>query len=468
MKLLIVDPNEVVRRQLFWAVRKDNDIQEAASRSEAALLISGHAPEVVLLEPLEEGDPDDSAGIAFVEQLLSAAVPPLIIIITRSDRKETAQRLLGMGVFDFMRKPLNVANLPAALGRAERRLSYGVTGAPTALVPKIESPTPAKKADQKDALSLGVIGVDPQVQKILAQVRRIAPTSVSVLITGETGTGKEVFAQAIHELSTRRNQRFVALNCAVLSDTLVEDELFGHEKGAFTGAVDRRRGRFELANNGTLFLDEIGDLSHPLQSKFLRVLQEKQFERLGASQPIETDFRLISATHRNLSDMAREGIFREDLIFRLNVVSFHLPPLRERRGDIKLLATHFLGEYAQSFQKPTNMSFSREVSQYLLDHPWPGNVRELKHFVERAVALSDGRVIGRDVIPEVEIMAPDGPVLSPDSGKMDGMVRNYKRQLILQALDMAGNNKIEAARILGISRSHLFKLISQLGISTKP
>jgi DNA-binding NtrC family response regulator len=294
------------------------------------------------------------------------------------------------------------------------------------------------------------------------QVRRIAPTPVSVLITGETGTGKEVFAQAVHRLSDRARQRFVALNCAVLSDSLVEDELFGHEKGAFTGAVERRKGKIEYANEGTLFLDEIGDLGPGLQSKFLRVLQERTFERLGGNQPISVDIRLISATHRDLGVMTREGTFREDLMFRINVIALHIPPLRERRGDIRLLAQHFLRDYARSFGRGEGLTFSSEVERFLDDYPWPGNVRELKHFVERAVALSEGPRIGTEALPEAGGAAPPAP---EESGSgFDARVKQFKRQLLQEALEATANDKNAAAARLGLSRSYLFKLINQLGL----
>ena len=460
MNLLIIDENEVSRRQLFWAVRQGNEVHEAASRKEAGEILTRLSPDIVLMELLESGDSNEQGGVALVERLMREPSFPLIIIITRSNRKEIAAQLLNLGVFDFFTKPLDMNELPVVLRRAERQRELraspveggGRSGAGVPVVPSLPEVEP------------GIIGVENRIKDLLDQVRRIAPTPVSVLITGETGTGKEIFANAIHSMSDRHQAPFVALNCAVLSDTLVEDELFGHEKGAFTGAIDRRKGRFEQANNGTLFLDEIGDLSLPLQSKFLRVLQEKQFERLGGSEPLNTDFRLICATHRDLSAMTREGSFREDLMFRLNVVSLHLPPLRERRGDIRLLAHHFLEEYGRAFKRRDKLSFSREVLRYMVDYPWPGNIRELKHFVERAVALTDGSVIGMEVIPEPTRPNPEGDSIAREGGDLEGLVKKYKRKLVMEALEMAGHNKIQTAQILGISKSHLFKLINQLSI----
>ena len=465
MNILIIDENEVVRRQLFWALRSGNELQEAASREEAGAILAGMAPDVILMELLQEGDRDESAGMAMVKQLLAMPHRPLILIITRSDRKDIPADLLESGVFDYLHKPLDLSELPIILKRAERL---------RALRPALGDQTP-KDGEGKPSRGKGgegtppggkpgPIGVDPRIKQIMEQIRRIASTPVSVLITGETGAGKEVFAQYIHQLSERRGQRFVPLNCAVLTDTLVEDELFGHEKGAFTGAIARRLGKFELANLGTLFLDEIGDLSLHLQAKFLRVLQERQFERLGGNLPIDTDFRLVCATHQDLQQMTREQTFREDLMFRLNVVSIHIPPLRERRGDIKLLVQTFLREYVQAFGRRQSMSFSAKVMRFMHDYPWPGNVRELKHFVERAVALTEGRVIGMDIVPETATPTPQGENLMDNGGNYNGLVKKYRRQLVMEALEMAGNNKIQTAQILGISKSYLFKLIKQLAV----
>jgi DNA-binding NtrC family response regulator len=463
MNLLIIDENEIVRRHLFWALRKDHHLHEAVSREEAQAILQRLTPDAILMELQEERDPDESEGMALIERLLREPGSPSILIITRSVRKEVAARLLAMGVVDIFQKPFDPDELQVVLKRMERVRELrpvparpGLAGTPDNGAGPAQAPEP---------LTLGIVGVDRRIKQILDQIRRIAPTPVSVLITGETGTGKEIFAQAVHSLSDRRRQRLVPLNCAVLSDSLVEDELFGHEKGAFTGAVERRKGKFEIANKGTLFLDEIGDLSPPLQSKFLRVLQEHTFERLGGNNPLETDFRLVSATHRDLATMVQERQFREDLMFRINVVSFHIPPLRERRGDIKLLSEHFLVEFAQVFGRPSPLRFSREVVHFMNRYPWPGNVRELRHFVERGVALSDGRTIGSEALPDSLPAGPAGEPFQPGKGNFDTLVKRYKRQLVSEALQTTGNNKVQTAQLLGISKSYLFKLIKQLSVS---
>ena len=481
MNILIIDENEIVRRHLFWALRNDHDLNEAVSREEAQGILERLSPDVILMELLEERDPDESRGMEMTRQLLKNHPATSILIITHSDRKEIAAELLSMGVADVFQKPLDPSELQGVLKRVRRqrelRQDHGKPAAGLGETPG--SPAGAAEAaggdlgaDAKGAVvdaaeaaaEVGIIGVDRRIKQILDQIRRIAPTPVSVHITGETGTGKEIFAKAVHTFSDRKNRSWVPLNCAVLSDNLVEDELFGHEKGAFTGAIERRKGKFEISHKGTLFLDEIGDISLPLQGKFLRVLQERTFERLGGNHLNETDFRLISATHRDLPQMTQEGTFREDLMFRINVVSFHIPPLRERRGDIKLLSETFLAEFARVFSRKETLSFSREVVHFMYDYPWPGNVRELRHFVERAVALTEGAVIGVDALPETFSPAAVGDSLVSGRGNYDTLVKKYKRQLVMEALQTTGNNKIQTAQLLGISKSYLFKLIKQLSV----
>ena len=463
MNILIIDENEIVRRHLFWALRKGHELHEAVSREEALNILQRLTPDVVLMELLEEPDPNEAAAVAMVERMLAEPAPPSILIITRSDRKEVAAHLLDIGVADVFTKPFDPEELLVVLKRVERlrALRPALARRPASGNGASAAVTPLNDAQR---VELGIVGVDRRIKQILEQIRRIASTPVSVLITGETGTGKEIFAQSVHTLSDRRLQRMVPLNCAVLSDTLVEDELFGHEKGAFTGAVERRKGKFEYAHKGTLFLDEIGDMSPRLQAKFLRVLQERSFERLGGNVPIDTDFRLIAATHRDLSLMVQEGTFREDLMFRVNVVSFHIPPLRDRRGDIKLLGEHFLKEFREVFNRPEPLHFSREVVHFMYDYPWPGNVRELRHFVERAVALTDGRTIGTEALPDSFTPNTTGEPLASGKGSLDTLVRKYKRQLLMEALQSTGNNKVQTAQLLGISKSYLFKLIKQLSV----
>jgi transcriptional regulator with GAF, ATPase, and Fis domain len=307
------------------------------------------------------------------------------------------------------------------------------------------------------------------MQELFALVRKIAPCNVNVLITGETGTGKELLARAIHQLGTRNTGPLVAFSCANLPEALVEDELFGHEKGAFTGALLGRCGRVEAADHGTLFLDEIGDLGLGLQPKLLRVIQERNFERLGSNKTISVDIRLICATNRNLGEMVQQGKFREDLYYRLNVVELHLPPLRERRDDVSVLAHQFLVKNAHEFKKKAKR-FSPEALHVLEEHNWPGNVRELENVVQRAVVLSEDQTVDLSHLPAA--MKPVGKALAMDipgvaplpSQSYEDEVRRFKRALIVRSLRECGWRKAECARNLGVARGYLHRLINQLGI----
>jgi DNA-binding NtrC family response regulator len=298
------------------------------------------------------------------------------------------------------------------------------------------------------------------MQELFALAQKIAPCDVNVLITGETGTGKELLARAIHQMSGRATRPLVAFSCANLPETLIEDELFGHEKGAFTGAMACRRGRVESADQGTLFLDEIGDLGLGLQPKLLRVLQERSFERLGSNSTINVNIRLICATNRNLSEMVQQGKFREDLFYRLNVVQMHLPPLRERRDDISLLAQHFLQASSEQFNKKVRR-FSQPALHALEEYAWPGNVRELENAVQRAVVLSEGQTVDIWHLPGGIRSNPTEPVMIRS---YEEEVRQFKRRLLLRTLQECGWRKAESARTLGVARGYLHRLINQLDL----
>jgi transcriptional regulator with GAF, ATPase, and Fis domain len=297
------------------------------------------------------------------------------------------------------------------------------------------------------------------MQELFSLAQKIASCDVSVLITGETGTGKELLARAIHHMSTRSAHPMVAFSCANLPESLVEDELFGHEKGAFTGALTLRRGRVEVADRSTLFLDEVGDLGLGLQPKLLRILQERSFERLGSNNTVSVDIRLICATNRNLSELVQQEKFREDLYYRLNVVEMHLPPLRERRDDIQLLVQHFLANATEQFKKKAKR-FSPPALHALEEYAWPGNVRELSNIVQRAVVLSDGPTVELCHLP-ANMRDGDIPQVSRSYEKE---VREFKRRLVLRTLRECGWRKAESARRLGVARGYLHRLITQLGI----
>jgi len=308
-------------------------------------------------------------------------------------------------------------------------------------------------------LEHNMIGESPRMREIYRFIERIAPANATVLIRGESGTGKELVAHAIHNNSERSGQQFVAINCAVLSETLLESELFGYEKGAFTGAVAQKRGRLEVANGGTLFLDEVGELTPATQSKLLRVLQERQFERVGGTRTIDVDVRIIAATNRNLEEAIKDGTFRQDLYYRLNVISLTLPALRERREDIHLLARHFVAKYSKKCKRLVS-GISPETRECLLGYDWPGNVRELENAIERAVVLGNSDVIVPDDLPETLLTM----TASESPSNLHEAVLEMKKQYILRTLEQTNSNYTEAANLLGIHPTNLHRLIRTLGL----
>lgn len=311
-------------------------------------------------------------------------------------------------------------------------------------------------------LEHNMIGESPRMSEVFRFIEKIAPTEATVLIRGESGTGKELVAHAIHTNSDRAGKPFVAINCAVLSETLLESELFGYEKGAFTGAVAQKRGRLEVADGGTLFLDEVGELTPATQAKLLRVLQERQFERLGGTRTISVDVRVIAATNRNLEDAMKDGTFRQDLYYRLNVISLTLPPLRERREDIPLLAYYFVAKYSKKCKRLVS-GISPETRNCLLAYDWPGNVREMENAIERAVVLGNSEVIVPDDLPESLLATGVAP---QHSSNFHEAVNEAKKNLILQAIEQANGNYTAAAKLLGIHSTNLHRLIRTLGLRT--
>jgi transcriptional regulator with GAF, ATPase, and Fis domain len=324
--------------------------------------------------------------------------------------------------------------------------------------------------DERDRLEAAIdrdlIGESPRMREIWRLLSRVAPTDSTVLIRGESGTGKEVAARALHRKSRRANRPFVAINCATLSETLLESELFGHEKGAFTGAVAQKTGKFEVADTGTLFLDEVGEIPPHLQARLLRVLQEREFERVGSTRPIRVDVRVIAATNRDLEKAIREGSFREDLFYRLNVISFALPPLRERREDLPLLASHFAARFGPRLGRRV-AGFTPEARACLERYSWPGNVRELSNAIERAVVLGEGDLIRPEDLPEtvLEAVSGTGGKLSDKSiTRYHETINETKKRLILGAVEQAGGNITKAADLLGLNANYLHRLISNLGL----
>lgn len=387
-------------------------------------------------------------GLRFLEEIARLDFSPPVIAILDEDDHSPSLRMMEKGAYDVLASPPNMVELRLILRRA-----YKVHQA-------VKEARQLRAQQQMGGRLFELIGASECMQKLFGLAQKIAPCDVTVLITGETGTGKELLARAIHRMSPRATQPFVAFSCANLPETLVEDELFGHEKGAFTGALAMRRGRLEAANEGTLFLDEVGDLSLGLQPKLLRVLQERTLERLGSNAPLPVDIRLVCATNQDMTEMVQRGRFREDLYYRLDVVQLHLPPLRERRDDLPLLAHHFLHRFAQQFGKKSRR-FSRPALQALEEYAWPGNVRELENVVQRAVVLAEGSTIEVWHLPE---LFRKGFEPTPPAHSYEGEVREFKRRLILRTLQQCGWRKSEAARTLGMARNYLHRLINQLEI----
>jgi DNA-binding NtrC family response regulator len=411
----------------------------------------------VIIVDLRHTGPGNDDQLAIVDQINQVPLHPPVIALCDCEDRTHILAAVERGASDSITNPPDIPELRLVLKRAHR---YFVA----------ERELRRLRSEQTHGRKLhDLLGTSPAMQELFNLAARIAPCDVNVLITGETGTGKELLARAIHRMGSRSGGPLVAFSCANLPETLVEDELFGHEKGAFTGAFLNRQGRVEAANHGSLFLDEVGDLPLNLQPKLLRVLQERNFERLGSNRTIDVDVRIISATNHNLADLVKQGKFREDLYYRLNVVELHLPPLRERSDDVSLLAHHFLQRSAHHFRKDARR-FSRAALCALEQHSWPGNVRQLENIIQRAVVLSDGPTIELSNLPaafhsgvqepltEVECL-PEGKVSSYEEE-----LKRFKRNLILRTLRDCGWRKAESARALGVARGYLHRLINQLDI----
>ncbi len=424
-----------VRRTSEFTLRRDPELEDWWD----VILVDLHAAEIT-----------SQADLAprFLQEISQFDLAPPAIVILPSDELALSRKLLAKGAFDVLASPPIMTELRFILKRAHR-------------FRQMEREAHRLRAQERIPERFHeLIGASESMQQVFALGQKIAPCDVSVFITGETGTGKELLARAIHRLSGRASQPFVAFSCANLPETLVEDELFGHEKGAFTGALQARRGRLEMADGGTLFLDEIGDLGLALQPKLLRVLQERTFERLGSNSQHSVNLRLICATHQDLEKMVQQGKFREDLYYRLNVVQLHLPPLRERKDDILLLAQHLLDRFAKHFGKEPRR-FSHAALQALEEYVWPGNVRELENVVQRAVVLAEGT---RIEICHLPATLRDGFDSAPLGSSYEGEVREFKRRLILRTLHQCGWSKTETARTLGVARNYLYRLINQFQI----
>jgi two-component system response regulator AtoC len=452
--ILVVDDDpairELVREFLADATTR---VVEAETGQEAAAAFDREQPDVVLLDMWLP----DVDGLEVLGQIRTAADVPVVVITADSSSSRTI-RAIQAGAFDYLVKPLEPEAVQHAVGRAleSRRLAADAR----ALAPGASGP----------GIHERIIGTSPPMQAVYKLIGRVAGSDAAILITGETGTGKELVAETIHQNSRRRRGPLIRVNCAALPETLLESELFGHEKGAFTGAVERRKGRFELADGGTLFLDEVGELNPSTQKKLLRVLQIGQIERVGGSVTLQTDVRVVAATNRDLEADLVTGRFREDLYYRLNVIRIELPPLRDRHEDIGALVAHFLDRFRPTPGAPP-VKISKEAMQQLLAYDWPGNVRQLENTIQRAVVLSGGRVITPDQI-DLTHSAPaavarpglDVRALVGESVPLKTVLANVEREMIEEALRQAGGNRSEAARILHIYRRLLYEKMEEYGI----
>ncbi|TFG81139.1 MAG: sigma-54-dependent Fis family transcriptional regulator [Spirochaetales bacterium] len=388
------------------------------------------------------------SGGELLKQVASRYPSVPVIVLTGHGTVEDAVEAMRSGAYDFITKPVNLDHLSLLVKRALERRELARRN--EELLREVES--------QKRVSS--IIGRSPAIQRIFELIRRVAPTKASVLITGESGVGKELVADALHNLSPRADKPFIKVHCAALAESLLESELFGHEKGSFTGAQARKKGRFELANEGTLFLDEIGEINQNVQIKILRVLQEKSFERVGAEETLEVDVRVIAATNRDLKEEIAMGTFREDLYYRLNVVNIHVPPIRERKDDIPILAQAFLREFADDNGKAV-VGFDPKARAALYGYSWPGNVRELRNCIESAVVMAGSSLIGIDDLPPgVRNSADESVVRIP----LGSSLAEAERVLIRDTLAAQGGNKSRTAEILGIGRKTLYQKIQDSGL----
>jgi two-component system, NtrC family, response regulator AtoC len=447
--ILIVDDEKPTREGLRRSLEDDFDVHTASNIEEALKVLGTEHIDLVLTDLRLGGDD----GMTLIEQILQRPRPPICMLMTAYGSIATAVEAMKRGAYDFVAKPVNIDELGLKIARA-------IKGRQT----EQENVQLRQLVDKRFGLE-NLIGESRAMHEIFDTVRQVAPTRATVLLTGESGTGKELLARAIHNLSNRNKTRFIAFNCAAFAPQLIESELFGHERGSFTGAAERRIGRFEQAAGGTLFLDEIGEIDSNVQVKLLRALDPGVFERVGGNQSISADVRLIAATNRDLAALVREGKFREDLYYRLNVVQIRVAPLRERKEDIPLLANTFLKEICERDGKAFR-PLSPEAMETLLRYDWPGNVRELKGAIDSGVTLATGNQITVRDLP-LTVRGVSGGLAPREGGTQDQVnIHDNEIRLIMRALDESGGNRTEAAKKLGISRRTLHRRLKELQLPT--
>jgi two-component system NtrC family response regulator len=442
--LLIVEDDIALQKQMQWAFDRYESVV-ARDRASAIVELRRCEPAVVTMDLGLPPNPDDpSEGLRLLEEIHALAPDTKVIVLTGQNDRANALKAIALGAHDFCTKPFEPELLTWTIDRAFR-------------VHELQQENARLQAAQPLSGMSGIITRDPAMLRICRTIEKVAPSSVTVLILGESGTGKELLARALHELSPRRDGRFVAINCAAIPETLLESELFGYEKGAFTGAVKQTLGKIETANGGTLFLDEIGDLSPALQAKLLRFLQERVIERIGGREEISVDVRIVCATHQNLKDQIAAGRFREDLYYRLAEITVEIPPLRARGGDTALLAHAFARRFAAE-QRRGSITLLPDAIDAIESHGWPGNVRELENVIKRAVIMAEGPTIGSADVG----LAPS--TREPSAVNLRQVREEAEKSAVLRVLGKVNGNLSKAAELLGVSRPTLYDLMHRFGL----
>ena len=446
-KLLIVEDDEEAARQLKWALSDELELHVAQDAPAAMKILQRERPPVVALDLGLPPKPNEAVvGMELLERILQVEPTTKVVVVTGDGDRENATRAIGRGAWDYYHKPIEIDELKIILARAFH-------------VHSLEGESrESQKEDGAAGRSDGLVGASSEMEEIFAKIRKVASADVSVLVIGESGTGKELIARAIHNQSDRRDAPFVPINCGAIPETLLEAEIFGHEKGAYTGADIQRKGKAELAHGGTLFLDEIGDIAPVLQIKFLRFLQERTIERIGGRESIEVDVRIIAATNRNLKEALGRGDFREDLYYRLSVVSIEAPPLRNRGGDVLLLADYFRKRSCEEMKRPL-AGLDPSAIQALKEHDWPGNIRELENRIKRAVVMGDGPVIRAE---DLELSYTNE--VDTEEQSLKDFRERLERDFICEALVATDWNVSLASEKIGVTRPTLYDLMKKYGL----
>ncbi len=447
MPLLIVEDDPGLQKQLRWCF-EGYEVIVAGDMNKAISELRRYEPPVVTLDLGLPPDPANATeGFATLEKILQLAPHTKVIVVTGNDDRENALRAISLGAYDYYQKPIEPDILGLIIERANRLY-------------ELEAENRRLAGQQSTSPLNGIIAASPQMLKVCQAVEKVAPVDVTTLLLGESGTGKELLARALHDLSPRVNGPFVAINCAAIPENLLESELFGYEKGAFTGAAKQTQGKIEHAEGGTLFLDEIGDLSGALQAKLLRFLQERVIERVGGRKEIPVDVRVICATHQELQKLIENAEFREDLYYRISEVTIQIPPLRDREGDTVLLAKVFLNNFSEQYSKSIK-GFSNDAITDIETYQWPGNVRELENKVKRAVIMAETNQVTSG---DLELLSTDGVSVEPESLNLRQVREEADKRALHSALSSVDNNVSKASEILGVSRPTLYDLMNKYGI----